>query len=187
MTTEPSQTTIDWSTYKRYCGSGVMEYWREPNNEGPIPYGVRVSLVPNYKTTPAEEAGIKEGDVITHSWHNGRWIRHYDYSMDPISPFLGAVGTVSHLRVHTPGEAEARIVSVRREWVLEVFSHDPLFVGRTPQEVQKLVSDNLHLIPKRSQDDETCELMASVPMESLMNLAAPHIRATSQPQQKERA
>ena len=197
-----------WHLLKKYCGSGIEQYSsppapfveppeddahtegseeQKPNEAQPAstPYGVRVNLVDNYKTTPAERAGIKSGDIITHAHSPSGWVAVHDW--DDLRRYgVGPVGKPQRFLVQTPGEDKPREVIVSREWIVHVPYYAYERTMYTPDQLQAVIAAHLHDIPKRSNEDDTCELMASVPLGSLMSLAAPHPHLTRTPTTLER-
>lgn len=180
-----TDTPIDWSKFYRYCGSGVMPFGSDNpltddfrmHRTDPrqivtptLPAGYHVSLVHSFRTTPAQRAGIKDGDVIVLGNTSQGWV--------PVTGFgvahgllVGPVGSPVDLQVTTPSQPNSlRLVTIQKDWIVPIAKDHPI---RTIAGWENMVAANLFNIPTRSKEDDSCELLADIAPSQLMTLIPP--------------
>lgn len=178
-----TELSIDWSQYRKYCGSGVMPATGDASESrhpsaanvqarGTLPAGTQIALVPSYQPTPAERAGIQSGDVITHALSASQgWVPVTHFQAFSGS-FQGPVFSTVDVQVVTPSSPQAaRLATIQKEWIVYIGASDPLHtLYPNPADLRAAVTENLHQIPLRAKEDEACELISAVSPSQLMQL-----------------
>lgn len=174
---------INWNKYEKYCGTGVHMFFSgtvgtDYNDydapaapaKSALPDGVRVGLVTGHRPTPAEQAGIRSGDIITHVLTATGWkpVRNFAQLEDY---FLGPVGSNQTIRLITPGEA-ARETTIQKAWIIDISPTDPI---RQRPDFRELMEQNLGRISNHKNPD-MCDMVSSVSPENLMGLTPPPLR-----------